>query len=358
MKMRVSEIAGRFADRDLFLERRGPDVEVTGIASVERPEAGQLVFADRPALADQALRGAPACVVTTAEIAPRFSGRPEIALLLTRNVKLAQAFVTQAYAAMPPPGAEWRLVHPSAVIHETAELDKTVRVGPYAVIGRKVRVGPHSIVAAHTVIEQEAVIGSDCVLHAHVYVGPGCRIGDRVVIKPGAVIGAEGFGFAQDGQRRHHRIPQCGIVVIEDDVTISANCTVDRATFGETRIGRGSIFDTHCHVAHNVSVGEDCVIVAMSGISGSCRIGNRVIMSGQTGTIDHVNITDDVVLVHRAGVTSDVTEPGMYAGGPIQPYAEYMRNVAAFRKLAELKRTVARLEQALERRKHDGSEKA
>lgn len=349
MKARVAEIMDRFAGEGLFLERRGPDVEVTGIASVESPEAGQLVFADRPALADRALHGAPACVVTTAELAPRFSGRPEIALLLTGNVKLAQAYLTQAYADLPPPGAEWPPLHPTAVIHESACLAEGVRIGPYAVIGRNVRIGKNSIVAAHALIEQEAFIGDGCVLHARVYVGSGCRIGNRVVIKPGAVIGAEGFGFAQDAQRRHQRIPQRGIVVIGDDVTISANCTVDRATFGETRIGRGSIFDAHCHVAHNVSFGEDCVVVAMSGISGSCRIGNRVIMSGQTGTIDHLNIADDVVLVHRAGLVSDVTEPGMYAGTPIQPYAEYARNILAFRKLAELKRTVARLEKALAR---------
>jgi UDP-3-O-[3-hydroxymyristoyl] glucosamine N-acyltransferase len=347
MRVGVSEIANRLADQGLSVKRLGPDTAVTGVSPAEHVESGHLVFADRAELADKALTGKPACVVTTVEIAPRLADRPEIALLITSNVKLAQALVTQAYADIPPPGAEWPLVHPSAIIHESAVLAEGVRVGPYAVIGRNVRVGRNSIVATHAVIEQEAVIGAGCVLHAHVYLGWGCRLGERVVIKPGAVIGAEGFGFAQDEQHRHHRIPQRGIVNIEDDVTISANCTVDRATFGETRIGRGSKFDTHCHVAHNVSFGEDCVVVAQSGISGSCRIGNRVLMSGQTGTIDHLNIADDVVLVHRAGLTKDITKPGMYAGTPTQPYAEYARNITVFRRLFELKRRVAALERQL-----------
>lgn len=357
MKTRVSEIVLRLAGRGLTLDGCGLDAEIFGISPADHVEAGHLVFVDRPALADKVLPGKPACVVTTAEIAPRFAQHPEIPLLMTPNVKLAQALITQEYADIPPPGAEWPLLHPTAVIHETAHLAEGARIGPLAVIGRNVRIGHNSIVAAQAVIEQDAVIGDECVIHAHVYLGSGCRLGDRVVIKPGAVIGAEGFGFAQDERHRLHRIPQRGIVVIGDDVTISANCTVDRATFSATRIGRGSKFDTHCHVAHNVTFGEDCVVVAQSGISGSCRIGDRVIMSGQTGTIDHVNIGDDVVLVHRAGVTSDINEPGMYAGGPVQPYADYARNVLAFRKLAELKRTVARLEKELARRKDGDTEK-
>jgi UDP-3-O-[3-hydroxymyristoyl] glucosamine N-acyltransferase len=194
------------------------------------------------------------------------------------------------------------------------------------------------------VVEEGAEIGEDCVLHARVFVGRHCRIGDRVRLKPGVVIGADGFGFARDAGMKFHRIPQNGVVVLEDDVVVSANSTIDRATYDETRIARGTKIDALCHIAHNVFIDEDCALVAQTGIAGSTRFGKRVLASGQTGVIDHITIGDDVVLVHRAGIPEDILEPGMYAGGPAQPFREYRRNISAFKKLSNLRQRVMQLE--------------
>jgi UDP-3-O-[3-hydroxymyristoyl] glucosamine N-acyltransferase len=185
-------------------------------------------------------------------------------------------------------------------------------------------------------------------VHPNAVIGYGCRLGNEVVVGAGSVIGAEGFGFAQDAKRRSHPIPQTGIVVIGDRVRIGANNTIDRATYAETRIGSGTKFDNLCHVAHNVEIGEDCLLTAMFCIAGSSRVGNRVIASGQTGIIDHVSVGDDVMLVHRAGVVKDIEQAGVYASLPTQPMDEYLRNTAAARKGAELRRRVADLEQRLE----------
>ena len=165
-----------------------------------------------------------------------------------------------------------------------------------------------------------------------------------------SVIGSEGFGFAQDSSRRSHAIPQTGIVVIGDRVRIGANNCIDRATYAETRIGAGTKFDNLCHVAHNVSIGEDCLLTAMLCVAGSSKIGNRVITSGQTGIIDHVEICDDVVLVHRAGVVKNIDQPGVHASLPAQPLDEYLKNTAVTRTGPALRKRVADLEKAMTQR--------
>ena len=159
----------------------------------------------------------------------------------------------------------------------------------------------------------------------------------------------EGFGFAQDNKGRSHRIPQTGRVVIEDDVVMGAQCNVDRATWAETRIRAGCKFDALCHVAHNVDFGEDCIVVAQTGVAGSTTLGKRVMISGQCAITDHVRITDDVALVQRAGVINDIDEPGVYAGTPIQPVKDYFRNAAVAHKLIELRRQVRELAKQVSR---------
>jgi UDP-3-O-[3-hydroxymyristoyl] glucosamine N-acyltransferase len=154
----------------------------------------------------------------------------------------------------------------------------------------------------------------------------------------------EGFGFAQDDKGRSHRIPQTGKVVIEDNVLMGSQCNVDRATWVETRIRAGSKFDALCHVAHNADIGEDCIIVAQTGVAGSSTLGKRVIVSGQSAITDHVSITDDVILVQRAGVINDIDKPGVYAGTPVQPVKDYFRNSAVAHKLVELRKQVRKLE--------------
>jgi UDP-3-O-[3-hydroxymyristoyl] glucosamine N-acyltransferase len=175
-------------------------------------------------------------------------------------------------------------------------------------------------------------------------VSHGCVIGAKVMLKAGCVVGSEGFGFAQDEKRRNYRIPHTGNVIIEDRVVIGANTTIDRATYGATIIRSGVIIDALCHIGHNVEIGEDCILCAHTGISGSSKFGQRVIASGQTGVLDHITVASDSVLLHRAGVNRSIKEPGMYAGGPTQALQQYLKNIAIMPKLAEMWSRLRKLE--------------
>jgi UDP-3-O-[3-hydroxymyristoyl] glucosamine N-acyltransferase len=226
-------------------------------------------------------------------------------------------------------------------------IPESVTIGPNAVIGARARLGPRCVVLAGAVVEHAAAIGEDTVVHPNAIIGWGCEIGRRCIIKAGAVIGSEGFGFAQDEKRHNHRVPQLGRVVIEDEVVVGAACCIDRAAFSETRIGAGTVLDNLCHIAHNVKIGDDCILTAMLCIAGSTTLGKRVITSGMTGILDHVTICDDVVLVQRAGVANDIKQPGTYAGTPIQPIKEYMKNQAISRRLVDLRAEIKQLKDRL-----------
>ena len=324
----------------------GDDKEITGFAATDNYQTGDLIFCDDKTLIEGVNNGNPTAVVTTPELAKQITN-DRIGILVSEDVKLAQAFIRQRYDDIDLHQSEWPRIHPSAVIHDTTLIPNSVTIGPGVVIGRNVKLGERIVIQANSVIEEGVVVGEDSVIHARVFIGRNCQIGKRVRMKPGCVIGADGFGFARDQDKHFHRIPQKGIVVIEDDVVVSSNSTIDRATYNETRIARGTKIDALCHVAHNVFLDEDCVLVAQTGIAGSSKFGKRVLASGQTGVIDHITIADDVVLVHRCGIPEDILEPGMYAGGPAQPFREYRRNISAFKKLFELRQRVMQLEKQI-----------
>lgn len=335
----------------------GADVAVDGIAPLQDAGPGRLVFLDREDLLHHVIERRPAAAITSSRLRAQLAAdAPQLptVLVTTPNVPLAHAWIKQAYASRDFEAADWEgPIHPTAVVHPTARLHATVRVEPRAVIGRNVHIGARTQVLAGAVVEHDAILGEDCVVHPCAVIGYGCRLGSQVVVGAGSVVGSEGFGFAQDGARRSHPIPQTGIVVIGDRVRIGANNCIDRATYAETRIGAGTKFDNLCHVAHNVQIGEDCLLTAMFCIAGSSKVGNRVIASGQTGVIDHVSICDDAVLVHRAGVVKDIESPGMHAALPAQPFEDYLRNTAAAREGASLRRRVAKLERSMTARARD-----
>lgn len=349
MNISVGELYERFKNTPYALEVRRPEVRFSEFSPVEHYDSASLVFTDDPDRIDDLRRSPPAALVTSYTIADELSDVEGLGIVVSHDVKLAHAFMRQAFDDVDYHDHEWPRIHPSAVIHESVRVPDSTTVGPCAVIGSDVVLGERVVVQSNAVIETGAVIGDDTLVLAGVFVGRRCRIGRRVRLKPGCVIGAEGFGFARDENKRYHRIPQKGIVVLEDDVLVSANVTIDRATYDETRVARGTKIDALCHLAHNVFIDEDCVLVAHTGISGSTRFGKRVIASGQTGVLDHKVITDDVVLVHRAGVTEDITEPGMYAAGPVQPFREYSRNMSVFKKLYDLLQRVRNLEKQMSR---------
>ena len=196
-------------------------------------------------------------------------------------------------------------------------------------------IGENSVVRSNVVIEHNSRIGNDCTIHSQVNIGYASQIGDRVIIRSGATIGGEGFGFAPDENKKYHRVPHTGFVEIHDDVHIGSNSNVDRGTYGKTLLKRGSKLDSLVHIAHNVELGEDCIMVSQAGIAGSTTVGNRVIISGQIGILDHLKVCDDVVLVHRAGVTADITEKGVWAGLPAKPMKEYVKSLNTDKRLSK-----------------------
>jgi UDP-3-O-[3-hydroxymyristoyl] glucosamine N-acyltransferase len=347
MNIKASQIFDRFHAQEILDTMTGPDVDIARIDPVERSGAGSLIFVDNADFIDRAISGKPAAIVTNSELAAAFKTLPSSAILISNNVRLAQALIRQAYDDHDHHDTGWPTIHPSATIHDTAGLAADVIIGPGVVISRNVTIGRNSIIKANTVVEQDVVIGDDCILHPNVVVAQGCELGNRVILKSGCVIGMEGFGFAQDQHGRSHRIPQTGKVVIEDDVLIGTNCNIDRAAYDETRIRSGCKFDALVHIAHNVDIGEDGLVLAHSTVAGSTKIGRGVIMSGQTGVLDHINIADNTILVQRAGVINDIDTPGTYAGLPTQPVKDYFRNIAVAHKLVELRKQMRQLEKQL-----------
>jgi UDP-3-O-[3-hydroxymyristoyl] glucosamine N-acyltransferase len=239
-------------------------------------------------------------------------------------------------------------VEPGAHVDPSAEVDATATVRAGAVVDARARIGARTLVGPNCYVGPEARLGQDVLLHAGAKVLERSVIGDRVILQAGAVIGSDGFGYAPDARGRRTKIPQVGIVVLEDDVEIGANTTVDRAAFGETRIGRGTKIDNLVQIAHNVAIGQDCVIVSQSGIAGSARLGSRVIMGAQGGVVGHVAIADDVMLGARSGVAGDIATAGVYSGTPTLPHRQWLKVAVAQQTVPELRRRVRELEQRLQ----------
>lgn len=348
MRKLASEIFSEFKDLGLFLEMLGEDTTAVNIAPVENCKNGDLVFVENAKFADDIRKKKPSIVVTQAELKDKFSDIPNIGILICENPKLAQAFIRQKYSDRDIHNTEWGTRHPSAIVHETAKIQENVIIGPGVIIGKDSEIGMNSVIMANTVIENGVKIGSNCVIHPNVVIGYECVIGSGVIIQSGSVVGSEGFGFAQDKTGKSHRIPQVGKVIIEDNVRIGANCCFDRATYQETRIKSGTKFDNLCHVAHNVEIGEDCLLTAGFIIAGSTKLGNRVIASGQTGILDHLEIVDDVILLHKAGVHKSIKKPGAYASVPVQPLNDYIKNTALIQKLGDFRKKITELEKKVE----------
>lgn len=343
MVYQVQDVCSRFSD--LIIDATRKETSFSSIDSAENFKPDSMVFiSDAKTLPD--LSNGPAVIVTDTEIASLINN-DSVCVITVNNVRLAQALIKQQYSDYDTTDSHWGVIHPSALIHPSAKLGDGVRVGPNTVIGPDTEIGAGTHIRSNCVIEHSVIIGENCVVNNLVNIGYLCVIGDRVIMRPGVIIGNEGFGFAQDEQRHYHRTPHTGFVEIADDVQIGANCNIDRGTYGATKIARGVKIDALCHIAHNVSIDEDALFVAQSGIAGSCNIGKRVIGSGQTGMLDHKTVVDDAVLVHRCGVTEDVLQPGMWAGTPPRPFKEYVRNLNLGKKVAKLNDELRELKKTL-----------
>ncbi len=307
---------------------------VTGAASAGSAGAGDVVFVEDEKALPAALASAAAVVIAGpfAAGATRDSG----ALVACEQPKLAFARVVARLhpAPRPSPGA-----HPSAVVDASAVLGRDVSIGAHAVVDAGVRLGDRVAVGPGAHIGCGVQVGDDTVFKANVTVYPGTSIGARVVVHAGSVLGSDGFGYVRDAATgRYEPFPQVGRLVIEDDVELGAVCTIDRGALGETRIARGTKLDNQVHVAHNVSVGEDVVISAQTGVAGSSVIEKGAIVAGQVGIADHVRIESGAILGAQCGVPSGkvIRGPGvLFWGTPARPIRQYLKELAALARLAK-----------------------
>jgi UDP-3-O-[3-hydroxymyristoyl] glucosamine N-acyltransferase len=227
-------------------------------------------------------------------------------------------------------------VHPSAVIHPTAKIGQNVAIGPLTVIDANVIIEDNTHIGAHVVIGPSVTVGTSCVIHAHVTIREGCVVGHRVIIQPGVVIGSCGFGYSTDAKGIHTKQQQLGIVILEDDVEIGANTTIDRARFKATRIGRGTKVDNLVQIGHNTELGMHNIIVSQTGIAGSVKTGRNVVMGGQTGTVGHIEIAGGAMFAARSGIKKSIRNPGKYGGNPAVSLDEHNREQVILRRLLKV----------------------
>lgn len=313
------------------------DVEITGVTNIEDATGADITFAVAPHLEKAALSSAAAIIIpsTVTEFA-----KPAIRVENPRVafVQLLQTFAPQLAVE---PG-----VHATAVIGKSVTIGNNVSIMAHVVIADHAKIGNNTIIYPHTYVGAEATIGDESLLYPNVTIGERCHVGQRVVIHSGAVIGSDGFGFITINGS-HQKVPQVGNVVIEDDVEIGANSAIDRATISSTIVKRGTKVDNLVHIAHNVVIGEDCFLVAQTGIAGSTKVGNHVTFAGQSGCVGHLTISDNCVFAAKAGVIGDVPAGSFYAGFPARPHKEWLRAEASANKVPDLIKKVRDLEKRL-----------
>jgi len=312
---------------------------ISGLAGIDRAGPGDITFVANPKYAKYiTTTQASAIVCTTDTVAPGKN------LVKVANPYLAYA---KALRFLNPAPSEPGTIDPGAVIADNVLMGDNVTVYPFAYIGKGCQLGDNVTIYPHCFVGKNVSIGDDTVVHPNVTIGERCIIGKRVIIHAGTVLGSDGFGFARDGAK-YYKIPQLGIVQIDDDVEIGANNTIDRAALERTWIKRGTKTDNLVHIAHNVIIGEDSCVVAQTGISGSTKLGDRVIMAGQSATVGHITIGNDVIVGARAGVSADVPDGQIVSGAPHMPHMQWLRMTGTLQKLPDMRRTLVQLTKKVE----------
>jgi UDP-3-O-[3-hydroxymyristoyl] glucosamine N-acyltransferase len=334
MKRPVDEIAAAVGAR-LLGEGR---VEVSSVASIESASPADLVFVEDEKHLAEALRSRAGAVIAGEFAASVACDRP---LLVSDHPKLAFARAARFLAEQLPLEGNGRQgsVHPTAVVHSSVVLGPGVLVAERLVVGEHAQIGQNTRIGAGCALGAGVKIGRDCEIYPNVTIYPGTTLGDRVIVHAGAVLGSDGFGYVRDRKTGHYeKFPQVGCLVIEDDVEIGANATIDRGALDETRIRRGTKIDNLVHIGHNCQIGEDVVIAAQTGLSGSIVIENGVVLGGQVGIGEHARIEAGVMLGGQGGVLPNKVLRGKgvaFWGTPAQPLREYLKQLATLARLAK-----------------------
>ncbi len=305
-------------------------ITATSVSSPQSATSDSLVFVEDAQYLDAALRSVAAAVIAGDFAAGDFAARETASKPILISAQPRLAFARAARLLRDPDRN--RVVHPSAIVPASAEIGTNVAIGPRAILGEHVKVGDETTIGAASAISDNVVIGSHCRLDPNVTIYPGTTLGDRVIVKAGAVLGGAGFGYVRDAQTgRYEQSPQIGRLVIEDDVEIGANSTIDRGALDETRIRRGTKIDNLVQIGHNVQVGENVVIAAQTGLSGSVTIEDNVVIGGQVGIGDHARIEAGAMLGGQCGILPKKVLRGkgvVFWGTPARPVREYLKELA------------------------------
>ena len=313
---------------------------ITGVAGIKEAEEGDITFLSNERYLPFLSQTKASAVVTSAKM--EVSGKP---LILTPNPSLAFTKIVSFF--LPPENNDKPSgIHATAVVGSRVQLGIGVSIGPHAVIGDDCVIGDGSVIGSGVFVGNRTQIGQRCRIYSNVSLREKVLIGDRVIIHSGAVIGSDGFGF-ETVEGKHLKIPHLGSVVIEDDVEIGANVCVDRGRFKNTRIGRGTKIDNLVQIAHNVVIGQDCLIVSQAGISGSTELADRVTVAGQAGIVGHVLIGEEAIIAARSGVTKSVPAKSIVLGEPAKPIQEQKRIFALIARLPEMFKELSELKKKL-----------
>lgn len=311
-------------------------IEITGVAGLEDAGPGDLTFlSNRKYLRALVTTRAAAVLIAPGEACPK-----HVAALRSKNPYLDFARAIEIFHPAPHFAPS---VHPTAVIAESAQIGVGAHIGPYCYVAEGVRIGDHAVLHSFVTIYAGARIGSRFFAHSHACVREDCVLGDRVTLQNGVVVGSDGFGFAPDAAGKWHKMRQAGIAVIGDDVEIQAHSAIDRATVGETRVGRGSKIDDLVLVGHACKIGEDSLLCGQVGLAGSTTVGNHCILAGQVGAAGHLKIGDGATISSQSGVPGDVPAKAVYSGYPAMDNLEWRKSVAVFNRLPELQKELREL---------------
>jgi len=316
------------------------EVEISGVASIEEARAGEITFIASPKYLPKLSETRASAVIVSKEVTQ--ADKP---LLCVTNPYLAFAKILILFSHKP---YQSKGIDTNAWVSPTAKLGKELTVHPFVYVGDRCSIGDRVTLYPGVYVGEDSTIGEDSTLYSNVSIYPGTTIGKRVILHSGVVVGSDGFGYVKEG-KKNVKIPQIGGVEIEDDVEIGANSTVDRATFGKTTIRRGVKIDNLVQVAHNVVIGEDSILCAQVGISGSTKIGSNVTLAGQVGVVDHTEIEDNVMVGAQAGVTHRLPPNQGYVGSPAMPHREFLRVNAVFSKLPEMRKSLIEIEKRLKK---------
>ncbi|MGH8003674.1 MAG: UDP-3-O-(3-hydroxymyristoyl)glucosamine N-acyltransferase [Limisphaerales bacterium] len=326
------------------------DLEITGVAPIGQAGPGDLTF-----VANSRYRPLLKTTRASAAIVDGQTEWPALALIRHANPYYAFLLVLRQFHPDEKPVPEG--VHPQAFVAPDAILGKGVGIGPFAVVESSAKIGDRTQIAAGCYIGRDVEIGEGCLFHPNVTIRERVKIGNRVIVHSGTVVGSDGFGYAKE-KGVYHKIPQVGMVVIEDDVELGANVTIDRATMGETRIGRGTKIDNLVQIAHNVKIGENSIIVSQVGISGSTEVGKNVTIAGQVGLTGHIHIGDGAIIAAQSGVHRDIKPGQIVLGSPARDMQKSKRIEAIISNLPEYIEKLKKLEKAIFGNKHAEPPKA